>query len=123
MSAPQRTRSNPDRAPWAGGAILIVIGLVFLIRQMTGFELRNWWALFILIPAIPAYTMAYSYYQQDEGRFTNRVLGAMLGGITPTVIALIFLLNLSWGGVWPLLLIMAGVSAILSESTKPNPPG
>jgi hypothetical protein len=36
---------------WAFGVVLVLIGLVFLFQNLTGYNLVNWWALFILIPA------------------------------------------------------------------------
>ena len=49
--------ADPSRAgSWLTGVILIILGGMFLMRNMGTFDipLKNWWALFILIPAIGA---------------------------------------------------------------------
>mgnify|MGYP001316381740 CR=1 FL=1 len=48
------------RGGWIGGAILIFIGTVFLLKNF-GFPFpENWWAVFILIPAVAAFAGAGS---------------------------------------------------------------
>jgi hypothetical protein len=37
------------------GVALIALGMLFLVQNYLGYELRNWWALFILIPAIGSF--------------------------------------------------------------------
>lgn len=118
-----QSKPEPERNNWVGAAILIAVGVIFLLQNTTGVQFRNWWAVFILIPAIPAFMQAWNFYQLDEGRFTRRVIGALLSAFTPTFVALIFLLNLNWGGIWPVFLILAGLGALMSQSDKPNPGG
>lgn len=122
MDSEMRSGHKPEseRNRWVGAAILIALGVIFLLQNTTGVQFRNWWALFILIPAVPAYMQAWNFYQLDEGRFTRRVIGAFLSAFTPTFVALIFLLNLNWGGVWPVFLILAGLGALMSQSDTPN---
>ena len=55
---------------WIGGAILILLGVVFLLQNMGIPFLANWWALFILIPAFWAFVAAWDSYQ-DNGRLTR----------------------------------------------------
>ena len=46
---------NKNRDPQksiTGAIILILIGVVFLVKRLNLIEIQNWWALFILIPAI-----------------------------------------------------------------------
>ena len=40
---------------WIGGAVLIALGIILLLSSLGSFYLENWWALFILIPAIGAF--------------------------------------------------------------------
>ncbi len=35
---------------WVGGAVLVAVGLFFLLGNLTNLRFDNWWALFILIP-------------------------------------------------------------------------
>jgi hypothetical protein len=103
---------------WIGGAILILLGVVFLLQNMGIPFLANWWALFILIPAFWAFVAARDSYQ-DKGRLTRGGAGLLAGGILLTILALVFLLNLNVGMFWPVLLIVGGLvllgTAVLPE--------
>jgi hypothetical protein len=103
---------------WIGGAILILLGVVFLLQNMGIPFLANWWALFILIPAFWAFVAARDSYR-DNGRLTRGGAGSLAGGTLLTILALVFLLNLNVGLFWPVLLIVGGlvllVTALLPE--------
>jgi hypothetical protein len=96
-----------------GGLILIGIGTIFLLSQLTGFHLHNWWALFILIPALCKLNGAWQSYQ-GNGRLTEGARGALIGGTLLAMVASVFLLNLSWSVFWPLVLIVVGIGALLN---------
>jgi hypothetical protein len=93
---------------WIGGAILILLGVVFLLQNMGIPFLVNWWALFILIPAFWAFVTAWDSYR-GNGRLTRGGAGSLTGGILLTILALIFLSNLNLGLFWPVLLIVGGL--------------
>jgi hypothetical protein len=93
---------------WIGGAILILLGVVFLLQNMGIPFLANWWALFILIPAFWAFVAAWDSYR-DNGRLTRGGAGSLTGGILLTILALIFLSNLNLGLFWSVLLIVGGL--------------
>lgn len=102
-------------AGWAGGAVLIVIGIVFLLRNMNLVDVSgNWWALFILIPAIASFSTAWRLYQGNGGRLTRSVRVAFVGGLVPLAIALIFFFDMNWGAIWPVFLIFGGLSILVS---------
>ncbi len=86
-----------NRGNITGGLVLITIGVIFLLSQMTGFYINNWWALFILIPAVFKLNEAWQGYQSN-GRFTDETRNALFG----------------WHLFWPLVLIMIGVGALLN---------
>jgi len=75
---------------WIGGLILIGIGLVFLISNLTDYQLNNWWALFILIPAIAPISNAARIYRQ-EGRLGKEGRGSALGGMVMIFVGSAFL--------------------------------
>jgi hypothetical protein len=104
---------SADRSGWILGVVLIALGGVFLL-QNAGLPVLvgNWWALFILIPAIGAFAGAWSLYQQNAG-FTPAVVGLIIGGLMPLTIALIFLFNFSFGAAWPVLLVVLGAGMLL----------
>jgi len=97
---------------WVAGVVLIAIGIIFLISNTTNFFLANWWALFILIPAVTNFNNAWRRYQQD-GRLNKAARGSLTGGFILTFIAAVFLFSWDWGVVWPFFLIIGGISALL----------
>jgi hypothetical protein len=104
---------SSERGGWIVGLVLIAVGGVFLLQNAgVPVLVGNWWALFILIPAVAAFTAAWSLYQQD-GHFTPRVVGLISGGLVPLTIALIFLFNASFGSAWPILLVVLGAGLVL----------
>ncbi len=111
-------QDNPTRVSgiaW-GGIALIGIGVVFLLREMNllPFEF-NWWALFILLPALAIYYRAWQMYRATE-RVDRRLRTMLVGATAMFIVALIFLLDLSWGIVWPIFIILAGVMALANAS-------
>jgi hypothetical protein len=100
-----------------GGLILIGLGLYFLLSRTTGFYLHNWWAFFILIPAVHNLKEAWHSYRVN-GRFQNHARGSLLGGILFTMVALFFLFNLSWSLFWPIVLILVGINALISAKSN-----
>jgi len=97
---------------WAAGVILIAIGLIFLATNVVGFELNNWWALFILIPAVSNFSSAYYNYKKN-GRLDKSGRGSIIGGLITSLIAFTFLFGWDWGVIWPLFLIIGGLGALL----------
>ena len=107
-SVPSRHHNNN----WVAGVALIVIGGVFLLSNLTDFYLNNWWALFILIPASSNFGNAWRSYQK-HGRLNRQARGSLTGGMILSLITVAFLFNLDWGLIWPLFLIIGGLSALL----------
>lgn len=102
---------------WIGGAVLVLLGVVFLLQNMGISFLANWWALFILIPAFGAYVGAWDSYA-DNGRLTRGGAGALTVGALLTILAVVFLLGLDIGLFWPVLLIAGGL-ALLATGLLP----
>ena len=110
-SAPRR------QASWVGGAVLILLGAVFLLQNFDLIRLHNWWALFILIPALANFATAYHLYRRD-GRLTGAVTGALTGGLILTLVAGVFLFSIDWGMVWPVFLILIGLGLLFSTQSR-----
>lgn len=96
-----------------GGLILIGLGTIFLLSQITGWYIQNWWALFIFIPAIFQLNDAWKGYRAN-GRLTHDTRGSLFGGLLLGTVASFFLFSISWNLFWPLVLIMLGVGALLN---------
>jgi hypothetical protein len=103
---------------WFGGAILILLGVIFLLQNLGLPFLTNWWALFILIPTFGAFAAAWNVYQEN-GRLTRGAAGSLAVGFLLTVLTVAFLLNLGTGVFWPILLIAGGV-VVLATSFLPG---
>jgi hypothetical protein len=110
----RRARHGSSDTPWVGGVILILLGVIFLLQNFTQFQLNNWWALFILIPAFGSFATAWNIYRQT-GRLNRPVRGALISGGVFLLITAAFLFNLNWGLVFPVLLIAWGVSLLLNS--------
>src|SRR5689334_24705049 len=110
-----------ERSGWIFGLVLIALGGVFLL-QNAGLPVlvSNWWALFILIPAIAAFAAAWRLYEQN-GRVTPPVIGMVTGGLVPLTVALIFLFNFDFGSAWPVLLVVLGAGMLLRGATTSAP--
>jgi cation transport ATPase len=93
---------------WLGAIILILLGVIFLLQNLGIPFLMNWWALFILIPAVWAFVAAWNIYQ-DNGHLTRGGAGSLTVGVLLTILAFVFWLNLDVGLFWPVLLIVGGL--------------
>lgn len=105
-------RPADHRRGLTGGLVMITLGLVFLGRSLGWPVPENWWALFILIPAVPGLVRAIALLGSGRGVEAFRAFGSSL---VLVIVAAAFLLNLDWSRVWPAFLILAGVSMLLPK--------
>lgn len=108
--------ADPSRGgSWVAGIILIVLGGAFLMQNMGTykFPISNWWALFILIPAVGAFDTAFRAYRH-EGAFTATARSSLLVGIVLTLVTLAFLFNIGWTYFGPALIILVGLGILMN---------
>lgn len=107
---------DPSRGDaWIIGIILIVLGGLFLMRTMgTDIPLTNWWALFILIPAFGALSASWRMYREADNRLTTAARSSLLVGLVLSFITFMFLFEISWTYVGPILIIVVGIAIILN---------
>ena len=98
---------------WLAGVVLTAIGFLTLFSNLTGYTIHNWWAFFILIPAISSLGKAWSKYRR-HGRFSRSVRRHLTGAFTISLVAGVFLFDLEWGFIWPFLLIIWGFSILFN---------
>ncbi|MEZ4732528.1 MAG: hypothetical protein R3E79_35945 [Caldilineaceae bacterium] len=112
--AARRAERHAAGPSWVGGAILILLGGIFLL-QNTGLIGRfdNWWALFILIPAVGSFATAWRLYQQAGQQWTPAATGPLVGGLVLSSLAAMFLFGLNIGMWWPIFLIAGGIATLL----------
>jgi len=94
---------------------LILLGIIFIVRNVAGLSLGNWWALFILIPALGSLMTAFRMYERNGRRFTSASRGPLLGGLVLLAVTAVFLFHLDWAKVWPLILILVGLGLLLTS--------
>ena len=109
----QGKQGERGNSSWIPGLVLMGLGLIFLLNNFFDIELvDNWWALFILIPAVVNLNNAWRRYR-EAGRWTEAATGSLTGGLLIGTVAMIFLLELSWSMFWPVLLIILGLGILL----------
>ncbi len=109
----QTQNDNRQNYPMIAAIALIIIGAVFLFRNLDIIHFgRNWWALFMLIPIAYSLSSAWRRRQENAGKFPPEARGALIGAATLTVVMTIFLFGLNWGAMWPVFLIIGGVAMI-----------
>lgn len=101
-----------DYSGLMGGLALIAVGSFFLLNIFYGVTIENWWALFILFPAFGNLSHAGRSFSRF-GRLTGGACGALVWGLIFLTVSITFLLDLDWGMIWPVFLIIIGVGAVL----------
>jgi hypothetical protein len=116
-------RSDPSRSStWITGLILIILGAAFLLRNTGSFEfpLKNWWALFILIPAVGALDTALRMYHHAGDQLTSSAMGSLLVGLVLSFLTLSFLFELNMSLFGPILIILAGIGIVAVATIRRN---
>jgi drug/metabolite transporter (DMT)-like permease len=120
------TRGDDGKSPrpaWIAGGVLILIGIVFIVRNVMGFSLDNWWALFILIPALGSLVTSWQMYGRNGRRFTRASRGPLIGGLFLLGLTAVFFFKLDWSRIWPFVLILAGLGVLLGSLERKDDGG
>ncbi len=135
MSNPEESQRQPEIQPsgnqaapvqkrgtsgsnWPLGLAIVVIGGLLLARNL-GFELffldfHNWWAFFILLAALGPLQQALSFYRKEG--LSAVVVNSLVSAGAIVFIALMFLLDLSFGTWWPIFVIIGGLYMMTSRN-------
>ena len=101
------------------GIVFICLGIFFLLWNFDILEyFDNWWALFILIPALGSLGTAWSTYKRNGNVFTPKVRDEIFAGLLLSLVAAVFLFDLDWGKIWPGFLIIIGLEILLESVLK-----
>ena len=109
--------ADPSRGgAWVAGLIMIILGGIFLLRNTGTFDipLKNWWALFILIPAIGSLETARRLYRSAGNQLTAPARGSLLVGVVLTFVTAMFIFELNWSYFGPILIILAGIGILFT---------
>lgn len=109
--------SKPVSSNWPLGLAVVVIGGLLLARNL-GFELfflnfHNWWAFFILLAAIGPLQQAFSFYRKEG--LGAAVANSLVSAGAIVIIALMFLLDMSFGTWWPIFVMIGGLYMMTSR--------
>lgn len=112
------SRLRRRRHPVGGftwGSILVTLGIIFLLQNLHLMsEHFNWWALFILVPALISLTSAFTAFQGSGWRINAAAGSGLGGGLVILTVALMFLFDLNWSVWWPLMLIVPGFAVFIN---------
>ena len=107
---------------WIGLAF-ITGGVIVLLNQtgLVSFEF-NWWALFIIFPAVGSFSNAYKQYRATNNLFEMGVMMPILIGLFMLALAYNLLSgngwNFNWNLYWPAIFIVIGLGMIFGRSRK-----
>ena len=110
-----QSTSNPQpNYSIAAAVALIVIGGIFLLRNFDVIDIgRNWWAWFMLIPIAYIFSSAWRRRQENDGKFPPAARNSLVSGAVLVLVMCIFLFDLNWGMIWPVFLILGGLSVLV----------
>jgi hypothetical protein len=103
-------------AEWIGGVTLILLGGIFLLQNNDLIDFDNWWALFVMIPAVILFGTTWSRYRADG--WGPAVIGPLVGALAITAAAVLLLFDLDWRRLWPVFLIIAGIAWAIRVLTR-----
>ena len=112
--AERRAARYAGGGAFVGGVALIAFGVIIMLQNMGIVQLHNWWALFILLPALGSFASAYGAYRTNGGHLNAMVRGSFIGGLLITTIALAFLFGLNVNLFVPVILIVAGLGMLIN---------
>jgi len=100
---------------WIAGVILVVLGGIFLVRNtgILNFSFTNWWALFILIPALGSLDKAFRAYRNAGNQLTTLARNSFFVGLFLTFLCASFLFSFNWSLFGPILLILLGAGVLV----------
>jgi hypothetical protein len=107
-------RGYRSGSAWIFGGILVIVGIALLLQNLGTQVLGNWRALFILLPAMGAFSTAWKAYQTAGGRLCAASRGSLITGLIFTTISVMFLLSLDWTLLGPALTILAGIALLIN---------
>lgn len=114
-------RATHGNSGWIFGAVLILVGALLFLQNVSIVTLHNWWALFILLPAFGSLATAWQLFR-TQGEFSAGAVGSLLVGLLLTGVAAVFLFNLDldWTLVAPAVLILLGIGMLLPALFRRN---
>ncbi len=113
----EQSKEKQQAGQWTG-AVMILVGVIFLMGT-SGITILGYspWMLFALVPVYAIGVAAYKCYK-EEGRLTRRVFAIAVFALVPLAYIAAMVLGFSVSGLWPLGIIVVGVSFALFGTGK-----
>lgn len=108
----RRERSNG----WTGGAVLLVIAAALFAEELGISVHGSLWGLLLFIPAISIGIAAW-HRSQEEGASAGMMMQAAIAAAF-VLFAVAIIAGMDLGMIWPALLVLLGVSAIVRSQTR-----
>ena len=105
-----QTKSSSDTLVF--GVLLIILGVAFFFGRFSGLLLRNWWAWFILVPALMKLVSGLRLVETKRG-MTSAAASMVSGSLFMILLGSMFLFGLSWTLFWPFALIFMGLNGVM----------
>lgn len=116
MTPSDPTNARSSRSRVIPALLVIAIGVFFLLDNLAinlpFFDIENWWAWIILFAAALPLTDAVSRYR-SVGTFDREVAHSLLSATAIVMVALMFILELSWHQWWPVFVIYGGLCMLI----------
>ena len=72
-----------QRSSYIGGAVLIFLGVIFLLSNLGVMGLSgNWWAIFIILPSVWSWINGWNQYRANGGKITHDVVKPLPGDLS-----------------------------------------
>jgi hypothetical protein len=121
MSVPETRLARRYRHRIIPALLVIAIGTFFLLGNLgidfPLFDYANWWAWFILIGAAWPLFDAVDRYR-GTGTVDGEVLRSLLTAAVIVMVALMFILELSWQRWWPVFIIYGGLCMLVRDPRR-----
>jgi hypothetical protein len=113
-NAPSHSGTTP--AVWVGMG-LIVMGALFLAGNLFDLPIgRNWWALILTLIGALVLKNAWQSYRNAGNQITTTARSQGVVGVFMVLASVMFLLDLDFGALWPLFLILIGIMMLFNVS-------
>src|SRR3972149_3122420 len=117
MNEHPRQNSSPNAI--VSAFALILLGVIFLLRNLDLLDLGSrWWAFLLLVPLFYMGSRIMELRSRNRGAIPAEARGMLTGFLSVSLVMVILLLRLNWGDVWPLFIILAGVSLLFGRTGK-----
>lgn len=113
----ERSQEKQQAGQWTG-VVMILVGVIFLMGT-SGITILGYSPsmLFALVPVYVIGAAAYKRYK-EEGRLTRRVFAIAVFALVPLAYIAAMVLGFSVSSLWPLGVIVVGISFILFGTGK-----